>query len=83
MNHSFNNINNESELKTKIDIQEDRIDLLEKAIIQLNHFSQIIEKLNLAEWKGNVNGQLTWIKLLIGATAIAAWGQIIISLFYK
>lgn len=59
---------------------ESRIRDVENAIIQLNHFTETIEDLNLAEFKGNVEGQLKWITFFLGATSVAALGKLILDL---
>lgn len=57
-----------------------RLGAVEKAVVQINHFTEMIEKLDLPRWAGNVDGQLMWIRVLVGATAVAAVGQLVVSL---
>lgn len=68
------------EIEQEIKQHKDRLEQMERAILQINHFTEEFEKLNLAEWKGNINGQLIWIKLLMGAAVIAGIGNIIATL---
>lgn len=56
-----------------------RLAQVETAIIQINHFTEAIEKMGLSEWKGNVKGQLKWITILVGATTVAAIGQLVLA----
>ena len=58
--------------QTKLD---DRLDRMEQAVITLNHAS---EKFGL--WQAEVSADLRWLKLLIGATAVAAFGQLVVML---
>mgnify|MGYP001611171333 FL=1 len=57
---------------------ESRIQKVEDAITVINHAST-----EMAKWAGNVNGQLMWIKILVGATAVAAFGQLVVSAIYS
>lgn len=57
---------------------KDRIERVETAIIAINHAST-----EMAKWAGNVDGQLTWIRVLVGATAVAAIGQLVVSAIYS
>lgn len=57
---------------------EARIRAVEDAIVNINHAST-----EMAKWAGNVDGQLMWIKILVGATAVAAIGQLVISAIYS
>ena len=54
---------------------ESRIKAVEDAITAINHAST-----QMARWAGNIDGQLDWIKMLVGATAVAAFGQLVLSL---
>src|SRR3990167_726244 len=47
--------------------EEDRIDAIERAIIQINHFTESMERLGLATWQSKINADLGWIKLLLAA----------------
>ena len=60
-----------------------RIDLLERAVIQLNHFSEHIEKLELAEWKGHVSGRLEMMTWFMGITAAGVIAAAIKFLFFS
>ena len=46
---------------------EDRIDAIERAIIQINHFTEGIEKMELITWQAKINTDLGWIKVLLAA----------------
>jgi hypothetical protein len=48
---------------------------MEQAVITLNHASE-----KLAIWQAEVRTDLSWLKVLIGATAVAGFGQLIHSL---
>lgn len=50
---------------------EGRLIRLEQAIIQINHFTENIEKLELHSWKSEINADLKWIKLLLAAGVLA------------
>ena len=51
--------------------QTERIARLEQAFIQLNHFTEHIEKLELETWKAEVSADLRWLKYLVGIGAAA------------
>ena len=57
-----------------------RVGRVESAVVQINHFTEALEKLDLPRWIGNVDGQLMWIRALVGATALAALGQLVVAL---
>ena len=44
----------------------ERIAALERAIIQINHFTESIEGLGLIAWKAEVSSDLRWLKYLVG-----------------
>ena len=46
--------------------QNKRITKIEQAIIQINHFTEIIEGLDLGTWKADVNADLRWLKWVLG-----------------
>jgi len=52
-----------------------RLARMEKAVVTLNHASEA-----LLIWQAEVRADLRWLKLLIGATAVAGFGQIIVNL---
>jgi hypothetical protein len=52
-----------------------RLDRMEQAVVTLNHASE-----KLAIWQAEVRTDLSWLKVLIGATAVAGFGQLIHSL---
>ena len=57
----------------------ERVAQVEKAVIQLNHFTESVEELKLAEWKAEVSTDLRWVKLLMGGSVIAGLGQLILT----
>lgn len=59
---------------------DDRLQQVERAIIQINHFTERIDALKLETWKSRVNTDIGWIKWLMGATTVAAIGQLVIGL---
>jgi len=54
---------------------DERLARMEKAVVTLNHASEA-----LLIWQAEVRADLRWLKLLIGATAVAGFGQIVVSL---
>lgn len=44
---------------------EDRVEEVEKAIIQINHFTEEVAKLDLVAWKSAVQTDLKWLKILL------------------
>lgn len=66
---------------SKHDAKEDaRITRVEQAIVQINHFTESVEKLDLPAWKSEVSADLRWLKLILGATGLAAIGQLAVTL---
>ena len=61
--------------KSEQDRLDSRLDRMEQAIVALNHASE-----KLAIWQAEVRTDLAWLKVLIGATAVAGFGQLILSL---
>ncbi len=57
----------------------ERLEAVEKAVVQINHFTEEIAKLNLAEWKGAVSSDLRWLKYLLGIGALAGVFDVIVS----
>ena len=49
----------------------ERIERLEDAIIQFNHFTEHVEKLDLAAWKADISADVRWLKYLVGVGAAA------------
>ncbi len=44
---------------------EDRVEVVERAIIQINHFTEEVTKLDLVAWKSAVQTDLKWLKILL------------------
>ncbi len=44
---------------------DERLEAVEKAIVQINHFTEEIAKLNLTAWKSAVQTDLKWLKILL------------------
>lgn len=61
-----------------LESNKDRVERVETAIVAINHAST-----EMARWAGNVDGQLGWIKMLVGATAVAAFGQLVVSVILR
>ena len=61
-------------------VMDDRLIKVEQAIIQINHFTEHIEKLDLETWKADVSADLRWMKYLLGTGAAAGLFQVILSI---
>ena len=59
--------------------QDERIAKVEQAIIQINHFTEHIEKLDLVTWKADVSADIRWMKYLLGTGAAAGVFQVILT----
>ena len=57
----------------------ERVAQVERAVIQLNHFTESVEALKLAEWKAEVSADLRWVKWLMGGSVVAGLGQLILT----
>ena len=57
-----------------------RLKQVETAVIQINHFTESMEKLDLPAWKSEVSADLRWLKWFLGGTSLAALGQLVVSL---
>ena len=62
------------------EVMDDRLIKVEQAIIQINHFTQSIEKLDLQTWKADVTADMRWLKYLLGTGAAAGLFQVILSI---
>ena len=62
------------------EVMDDRLIKVEQAIIQINHFTQGIEKLDLQTWKADVTADMRWLKYLLGTGAAAGLFQVILSI---
>ena len=60
-------------------VMDDRLIKVEQAVIQFNHFTKTIEKLDLASWKADVMADMRWLKYLLGTGAAAGVFQVILS----
>ena len=61
----------------------ERMEQLEKAVIQLNHFSETIEKLDLAQWKGQVTVRLDLLTWFMGLTAAGVISGVVKLVFFN
>jgi len=59
---------------------KERLTDLENAIIQINHFTEAIETLDLPSWKAEVSNDIKWIKYLMGATVVAGIARLVLGL---
>ena len=59
---------------------EARFDRVEAALIQINHFTEGIERLDLPAWKADISADVRWLKWFLGGTSLAALGQLVVSL---
>ena len=55
-----------------------RIDKVEDALIQINHFTESIDKLDLATWKADISADVRWLKYLLGTLVLAVITQIVL-----
>lgn len=60
--------------------QNGRIKAVELALVKVGVLADSLENLKLVEWKTDVGADMRWIKLLMGGTAIAAIGQLVVNL---
>lgn len=60
-------------------VLSERVEQVERAVIQLNHFTENVEALKLAEWKAEVSTDLRWVKWLMGGSVVAGIGQLILT----
>ena len=58
----------------------DRIERLEDAIIQINHFTEQVEKLDLASWKADISADVRWLKYLLGAGVLTGAVQVVLQI---
>ena len=58
----------------------DRIERLEAAIIQINHFTEHVEKLDLASWKADISADVRWLKYLVGAGVLTGAVQVVLQI---
>lgn len=49
-----------------------RLEQVERAIIQINHLTEALEKLDLVAWKADISADVRWLKYFMGAGALAA-----------
>jgi len=54
---------------------EDRVEEVEKAIVQINHFTEEVTKLDLVAWKSAVQTDLKWLKILLAIEVALAVRQ--------
>ncbi len=66
----------------KVDLAH-RMELLEKAVVQLNHFSEQLEELQLAQWKGQVSVRLDLLTWFMGLTAAGVISGVIKIVFFS
>ena len=63
-------------MKAKSETQAERIARVENAIIQFNHFTEHIEKLDLGTWKADISADVRWLKYLLGAGVLTGAIQV-------
>ena len=67
-------------MKPKSETQDERIARLEGAIIQFNHFTEHIEKLDLVSWKADISADVRWLKYLLGAGVLTGAVQVVLQI---
>lgn len=50
---------------------EKRLTGVEAAVVQINHFTEAVEKLDLGAWKAEIGADVRWLKYLVGVGAAA------------
>jgi hypothetical protein len=67
-------------LAAALAVQQGKVDALAAAIIQINHFTEEMQKLSLVEWKAEVSSDIKWLKYLIGTGAAAGLVSVVVQL---
>lgn len=57
-----------------------RIEQVERAIIQINHFTESLEKLDLVSWKADISADVRWLKYLLGAGVLTGAVQVVLQI---
>ena len=55
-----------------------RLEQVERAIIKINHLTDVLEKLDLVAWKADISADVRWLKYFMGAGAVAAMVNVLL-----